>query len=219
MEMCFAHHNGVHFLDISDFPEQWSEHGVHKHILWLWTMCFAPQRRCTFSTCATSKSAPKLRCFVAFWLRNVRTSTSMNRLGLWQFFIICSHLKNQLAPHPPQFLVEPDFFDPLRSHKSLENLTNAVVRHSYFFAMYLGIQMSCLLETVNITFFDLLSSSSSGKRWQSSHTFSAWSCSPYCRIVWLLNFLSIDDIYKPMWCSQKCQVSIHWILSRSVSTR
>ena len=43
---------------------------------------------------------------------NLRTSTSMNRLGLWQQNNICSHVKNWRVP-PPQFLVSV-ILDPLQ---------------------------------------------------------------------------------------------------------
>ena len=43
---------------------------------------------------------------------NLRTSKSMNRLGLWQQNNICSHVKNWRVP-PRQFLVSV-IFDPLQ---------------------------------------------------------------------------------------------------------
>ena len=107
---------------------------------------------CTFFDISTSKSAPKLRCFVRFDLQmcfapqrratffDISTSKSAPKLRCFVRFDLQTcfapqlratfHLSSgQVAPHPP---LERAYFSTLRSHKSLEK--HNVSRLSYLFA-------------------------------------------------------------------------------------
>ena len=70
---CASHHNGVHFLNISNF-QKWSEHGVFC-TFWLGHVLRATTA-CTF---LTSQLPKVVRPWCAFWLGNVlRTTTACN---------------------------------------------------------------------------------------------------------------------------------------------
>ena len=144
---CASRHNGVHFFDIStsksgprmvcfvhfDFEmcfapqrralfrhlnfQKWSDNGVLYILTW---KCDSRHNGVHFFDIATSKSAPKLRCFAHF---DLEMCFAPQRRAIF-------HLSSgQLAPHP---LLKRAYFSTLRSPLSLEK--HSVSRLSDLFA-------------------------------------------------------------------------------------
>ena len=99
-----------------------------------------------FFDISTSKSGPKLRCFVHF---DLEMCFAPQPRALF-------HLSSgQLAPHPPLYRA---YFSTLRSHKSLEK--HSVSRLSYLFAHLHLLSSDSFSSTLLSSYLSLLSASS-----------------------------------------------------------
>ena len=127
----------------SQFPKVVRTPGVFNILTW---KCASRHNGVHFFDISTSKSGPKLRCFVHF---DFQMCFAPQRRAIF-------HLSSgQLAPHPPLWRA---YFSTLRSHKSLEK--HSVSRLSYLFAHLHLLSSDSFSSTLLSSYLSLLSASS-----------------------------------------------------------